>query len=58
MYEQHNIKYHCYANDIHIYTTLKRYDKFINISSIEDYIAYISNWINKDKTECTIFTSR
>ena len=56
--KQYSIKYHCYVDDTQVYMTLKRSDKWNDISSsIEASIADLSTWkksnklkLNKDKT--------
>jgi len=64
--KQHNIKYHCYAYDTHVYMTLKPCDKWDDISfSNEACLEDISIWMNtnmlklkKDKTKFTVFLSK
>jgi len=60
----HNIRYYSFADDTHVYITLKSCDKWDNIqSSIEAYIKDMNIWpdcnilkLNKYKTEFTVFS--
>ena len=48
--KRYNIKYHCYADDIRVYMTLKLYDKWVDIlSSIE---AVLQTYVLRSTTTC------
>jgi len=50
--KQHNIKYHCYANETQVYLTLKPCDKWDDISSsIEVCIEDVIIWMNSNMLE-------
>ena len=63
---QHDMDYHCYADDTQVYLVIEPLDKWTDISSrIEVCLADISDWmrsnllkLNQDKTELIVFAPK
>ena len=63
---QHDMDYHCYADDTQVYLVIEPLDKWTDISSrIEACLADISDWmrsnllkLNQDKTELMVFAPK
>ena len=47
--KRHNIKYHCYGDDIDVYATLKMYNKWDDVSSILNWSLYSGHKYSDDQ---------
>ena len=64
--KKHNLRYHCYADDTHIYLSIKPDENWVSErSGIEVYMADVGGWMNRnmlklnqEKRELTVFSSK